>query len=74
MNVQYISDSAGMTTGVFIPINEWNQLKEKYLELDDNSLPLWQQQALDARLDDLKNNPDQLLNFDEAINDIDKDL
>jgi hypothetical protein len=27
MNVQYISDNTGKTTGVFIPISEWNELK-----------------------------------------------
>jgi hypothetical protein len=30
MNLQYISDSKGQTAGVFIPIKEWNELKNKY--------------------------------------------
>jgi len=30
MSLQFISDSMGQTTGVFIPINEWNELKDKY--------------------------------------------
>ena len=25
MNVQYISDNTGKTTGVLIPISEWNE-------------------------------------------------
>ena len=29
MSYQYLSDNVGQITGVFIPINEWNELKEK---------------------------------------------
>jgi len=35
MSLQYISDSKGQTTGVFIPIQEWEKLKEQYLELEE---------------------------------------
>ncbi|MBN1927013.1 MAG: hypothetical protein JW798_14365 [Prolixibacteraceae bacterium] len=38
MNLQYISDSNGQTTGVFIPINEWEGLKEKFKGLEDEEL------------------------------------
>ncbi|GAB4037700.1 hypothetical protein [Spirosoma gilvum] len=30
MHVQYISDHRGKTTGVFIPIKEWEKLKKQY--------------------------------------------
>jgi len=30
MNLQYISDYQGKTTGVFIPIQEWEALKIKF--------------------------------------------
>jgi hypothetical protein len=36
MNLQYISDNKGKTTGVFIPIEEWEALKSKYKGLGDN--------------------------------------
>ena len=29
MNLQYISDSKGHHTGVFIPIDDWNKIKEQ---------------------------------------------
>ena len=76
MNLQYISDSNGMPTGVFIPINEWNELKEKYGDLDHevNDLPQWQKDELDRRLELHKNNPDDVLDFDEAMKDLEKDL
>jgi hypothetical protein len=33
MSVQVIQDDKGKTTGVFIPINEWKQLKKKHTDL-----------------------------------------
>ncbi|HYX09921.1 MAG TPA: hypothetical protein VE912_24550 [Bacteroidales bacterium] len=35
MNLQYISDDKGKTTGVFIPIHEWEELKEKFIGLEE---------------------------------------
>jgi hypothetical protein len=34
MRLQIIQDSKGKATGVYIPINEWNQLKKQYKELE----------------------------------------
>lgn len=36
MSYQYLSDTQGEVTGVFIPISEWNEIKEK---LDFQSNP-----------------------------------
>ncbi len=33
MGLQVIQDDRGNATGVFIPINEWKQLKEKHKDL-----------------------------------------
>ncbi len=38
MNLQYISDNKGKTTGVFIPIQEWEGLKAKFKGLEDVEL------------------------------------
>lgn len=38
MNLQYISDNKGKTTGVFIPIQEWEGLKEKFKGLEELEL------------------------------------
>ena len=76
MNLQYISDSTGKTTGVFIPISEWNELKAKYKGIDQEQIdiPAWQMQEVRKRLDDYKNNPKQALDFNTAMDDIEKDL
>ncbi len=76
MNLQYISDSKGQTTGVFIPINEWNDLKNKYKDigLEDIDIPEWHKDLVRHRLDDYKENPDSAMDFDSAMDDIDKEL
>ena len=38
MNLQYISDNRGKTTGVFIPIQEWKGLKSKFKGLEEAEL------------------------------------
>jgi hypothetical protein len=34
MKFQIIQDSQGKPTGVYIPINEWNELKKEFKEND----------------------------------------
>lgn len=76
MNLQYISDSKGQTTGVFIPINEWNDLKNKYknIEREDIDIPEWHKDLVLKRLEDYKQNPDFAMDFDSAMDDIEKEL
>jgi hypothetical protein len=74
MNLQYITDSNGQTTGVFIPINEWNDLKTKFKDIDHEGLevPEWHKEIVRKRMELYKNNPDQSLDFDSALDDIEK--
>ena len=76
MNLQYISDSKGQTTGVFIPINEWNDLKSKYkgIEREDINIPEWHKDLVRQRLDEYKKNPSSAMDFDAAMDDIEKEL
>ncbi|AKP51280.1 addiction module protein [Cyclobacterium amurskyense] len=76
MKLQYISDSTGKTTGVYIPISEWNELKAKYKGIDQEKIdiPDWQKEEVKKRLDDFKNNAEQALDFDSAMDSIEKDL
>ena len=76
MNLQYIFDNTGKTTGVFIPISEWNELKSKYKGIDQEQIdiPAWQMEEVRKRLQDYRNEPGQALDFDAAMEDIEKDL
>lgn len=67
MNLQYVFDKNGETTGVIIPIFEWNALKEKYAELDQedqklDDIPEWHKKIINERLLYSEKNPDDLLN------------
>ncbi|MDP3916392.1 MAG: addiction module component CHP02574 family protein [Bacteroidota bacterium] len=65
MNLQYISDNNGKTTGVFIPINDWKYLKNKYKEIEQEErdtfeVPEWQKEIVRQRLKDYQDNPDNV--------------
>ena len=62
INPQYTFDKNGNPVGVFISIEEWQQLsKELHLEL-----PQWQKEALDAELQTIDANPGYLLRWDDV--------
>ena len=72
MNLQYISDSEGKTTGVFIPIAEWNALKSQYNDIEEPNIPEWQVKEVQKRMDEYRKNPDQAIDFNTALDDIEK--
>jgi hypothetical protein len=76
MNLQYISDSKGQTTGVFIPIKEWNQLKNKYkgIEHEDMNIPEWHKDTVRQRFMDYKTHTVTPIDFDSALEDIEKEI
>ncbi len=69
MSVQYISDSKGRTTGVFIPVKEWEKLKEKYEDLEEtaDTVPEWHKDILRERLAAYRANPAIAIPFDDAM-------
>jgi hypothetical protein len=75
MNLQYITDGNGQTTGVFIPINEWNALKEKFQGIEEHGvqIPEWQQQVVRERIELYYTNKKHH-DFDSSIDDIEKQL
>jgi hypothetical protein len=80
MTLQFIQDNRGNTTGVFIPIEEWQSLKTKYTDLQKEEtesvveLAPWQKQIIDNRLSDYYNNSTDVADFDKTIDDIEKSL
>jgi hypothetical protein len=76
MSLQFISDSKGETTGVYIPIGEWNELKAKFkgIEQAEFEIPEWHKNIVRERVTEYRRNPGQGLDFDSAIDDIEQDL
>lgn len=80
MSFQFIQDTNGNTTGVFIPIEEWQELKETHADLQQKeaenlvNLASWQKQIIDERLNDYYQNPTSVSDFDSTLDDIEKSL
>lgn len=76
MKIQYLSDSTGQPMGVFIPIEEWNLLKSKFQGIEEENIgvPAWQINLVKERLEDYRNNPGSGFDYDNFLNDLDKEL
>ncbi|MCD4681594.1 MAG: hypothetical protein K8S00_14530 [Bacteroidales bacterium] len=76
MNLQYISDSKGKTTGVYIPIQEWIKLKSKFkgIEQEEIDIPVWHVDLVKERIESYNNNFEKLQDFDIAMDDIENEL
>ncbi|MBK9564814.1 MAG: hypothetical protein WAT22_18935 [Saprospiraceae bacterium] len=68
MNVQYITDDTGKTTGVFIPISDWNRLKSKYVEInEETTIPEFHKDIVRNRMAEYIKNSKIGLDFDKVI-------
>jgi hypothetical protein len=71
MNLQYISDNSGHTTAVVIPIEEWNALKKKYKEFEQEEMkdfivPDWQTELIKKELKHVSQGDTELMAWEEA--------
>jgi hypothetical protein len=71
MTPQYTYDSNGNPIGVFIPINDWNSITERYSGIED--VPECEKNIIDQRLNFIKSHPDQLVRIDDFIGELDRD-
>jgi len=48
--------------GVFIPMNDWEQVKHNYPEIEEitSDIPQWEKDFIDARLETANNHPERL--------------
>ncbi len=79
MSVQVINDSQGKPAGVFIPISEWEEIKTRLGEQEDGEsadfdIPAWHKPILDERLKDYYDNPEEGVEFDQVMREIDEEL
>jgi hypothetical protein len=74
MNLQYIADKSGHTTAVQIqiPIEDWNQFKEKYKEFEEeeheaaSGVPGWQVKLGKEELRNIADGNTELKDWSEA--------
>jgi len=72
MSLQYVSDNSGHTTAVLIPIDDWNQLRQKHPDIDslDGDLPQWQKAIINERMLLLKNEPNQVTSLEDFLKEL----
>jgi hypothetical protein len=75
MKTQNIENKDGTVVGVFVPIEDWNLMKQRFPNLDssEDDLPQWQKELLDARLADVYN-PDKILPLKDLLLIIDEEI
>ena len=73
MSVRFLSDKSGTTTDIVIPIEDWQEITNKYPDLTNlfNDIPDWQKKLLDERLEFIKNHPDSLRPIEELLEELD---
>jgi lipase chaperone LimK len=80
MSLQFIQDNNGNTTGVYIPIEDWQNLKQQYVELNGieaaqkNDLADWQKEIIDNRLADYYKNPSSNIDINDVLNELKKSI
>jgi hypothetical protein len=72
MNVQFITNSKGLPSGVYIPIEDWELIKK---ELDGKlEIPAWHKEILDNRLAKYRTGNSTILDAETAIKEIEAGL
>jgi hypothetical protein len=69
MQPQYTYDKSGNPIGVFLPIEDWNNITERYSDIED--LPQWQKDIIDQRLLHLQQYPEQVTSLNDFITELD---
>ena len=72
MNLQYITNSKGVTSGVFIPIEDWELIKKELdLKMD---IPEWHKEILVDRQSKFQAGNAVLFDADAVLKDIESQL
>ncbi|KAA0990141.1 addiction module protein [Dyadobacter aurulentus] len=77
MKAHYIPENRSTTTRKFIPVQEWNSLKSESLLTEGSEsyhIPDWQKEIVLKRIQAFESGTEELLDFEEAMKEIEKDL
>ncbi|MDR0506964.1 MAG: hypothetical protein LBH32_09155 [Dysgonamonadaceae bacterium] len=67
--IQILKDQAGIPTGVFIPMQIWENVKRRYPDIEEleADIPQWEKDFIDARLEIALHNPNRLKPVEELF-------
>jgi hypothetical protein len=62
MKLQVLRDNFGNQTGVYVPMEDWNLIKNNYPDIEnlEQDLPQWEKDLIDSRLEAIAKNPERL--------------
>jgi hypothetical protein len=75
MKLQVLQDNFGNKMGVYVPMEDWDLIKNNYPDIEtlEKELPQWQKDIIDARLADL-NNPDKFKSIEHLFDVLDEEI
>ncbi len=71
MTPQFTYDNKGNAVGVFLPIEDWNNLKKNLPEVDE--LPQWQKDILDQRRMLIQQDQDNAIPLEDFFAEMEKE-
>lgn len=76
MKLQILEDGSGNKTGVFVPIDDWNLIKNNYPDIEniDRDLPQWEKDLIDLRLKAIEQNPERVRPIKELLDELNKKI
>jgi hypothetical protein len=74
MKTQIIQDHNGLPAGVFIPMEDWDNLKKRYPDIEEisNDIPDWQKEIISERLESIAKNPERIKPIQGLFDALDK--
>lgn len=76
MKLQYLKDSNGNDTAVLVSIDDWKLIKNNYPDIEELevSVPQWEKDLIDSRLETIANNPNRLKPIESLLSELKKEI
>lgn len=76
MKLQILEDGLGNKTGVFVPIEDWNIIKNNYPDIEtlDLDIQQWEKDLIDLRLNAIEKNPERLRPISKLLEELHKKI
>ena len=72
MKLQVLHDNFGNQTGVYVPMEDWNLIKNNYPDIEtlEQELPQWEKDLIEERLEVIAKNPERLQSIESLFEEL----
>ena len=76
MKLQILQDNFGNQTGVYVPMEDWNLIKQQYPDIEtiEEDLPQWEIDLIDSRLSLIEQFPERLLPIESLFAELKRNI